>query len=518
MVRLKSYICGEWFDGGAGGRDLVNPSTEELIAETNTNGIDYAKALKFAREVGGPALRSMTFTERGDLLKQMSRVLYAERENLIVISSKCNGATRKDSKFDIDGATGTLATYAGLSKSLGERSFQVDEESISLNKANARYIGQHIRLARPGVAVHINAFNFPAWGTFEKLAVAILAGMPVITKPATSTALLTYEMIRIIVEAKILPPGVLSFVAGPSGDMMDHLQVQDVVAFTGSASTASLLRSTASVVQNSVTFNAEADSLNSAVLAADIEVGDDVWYTFIRNVTTDITQKCGQKCTAIRRIFVPQKMVGAVAEVLAESLSTVVVGNPAADDVTMGPVATAGQLRDAISGMKSFAEFAEIICGGPSRIDGVGAPSGKGFFVAPTLFVARDSSAPIFHNREVFGPCAVILPYDGTATEAARLVGLGNGSLMSSVYSDNKRWLSQCLLELAVWNGRVQLISSKIAAGAFEPGMVLPTLVHGGPGRAGGGEELGGLRGLDLYTNRVAIQGDSSMLKRLLAL
>ncbi|MDG1480630.1 MAG: 3,4-dehydroadipyl-CoA semialdehyde dehydrogenase [Myxococcota bacterium] len=515
-MRLQSYLLDQWMPGEGPTRDLVNPATEEVIAQTTTAGIDFAAALHHARTVGGPALRAMTFAERGGLLKAMSRALYAKREELITLSSRCNGATRGDSKFDIDGATGTLSHYAYIGKTMGDARFTIDGEAEKLS-SGARYVGQHVRLPRPGVAVHINAFNFPAWGTFEKIATAILAGMPVVTKPATATSPLTYRMVQILIEEGVVPAGVLGFIAGPAGDLLDHLGPQDCVAFTGSADTAARLRAGPGILERSARINVEADSLNAAVLGPDVGVGDDVWYTFIRNIVKDMTQKTGQKCTAVRRVFVPEAIAGEVVEALVDELSRITVGDPTVSGVDMGPVATAAQLRDCRAGMALLSEVAEIKCGGPDAVSGVGAPEGKGYYIAPTLlFAANAREASVVHRHEVFGPCATVLAYSGEATEAAELVAMGQGCLVSSVYGSDKAWMSDFLMSAACWNGRVVVCSKKVADQTLPPGMVLPNQVHGGPGRAGGGEELGGVRGLDLYTNRTAIQGDRGLLKKIL--
>ena len=515
MVTLKSYLSGSWQVGTGTDTILFNPSTEEPVAKSNTNGLDFAAALQYARTKGGPVLRSMTFAERSELLKEMSRVLHEQRERLLDISCDCNGATRGDSKFDVDGATATLSSYARLGSKLGEHGFRIDGSASNL-AANARYVGQHVLLPRPGVAVHINAFNFPAWGTFEKIATAILAGMPVISKPATSTAWLAYEMIKVVIDSGVVPDGVLSFVAGSSGDMLNHLGPQDVVAFTGAASTAAQLRSGMPFLHKSTRFNAEADSLNAAIIGPDVEPGDDLWALVVRNIVTDMTQKAGQKCTAIRRVFVPQEHVDALEESIKDGLHELKIGYPSDSAVRMGPVASAAQLRDVRAGISSLAEYADIVVGGPDAISGINAPEGKGYFVAPTLLRARDAHNPIFHEIEVFGPCATILPYSGEAKEGAELIAKGEGCLVSSAYSNDRNWLREICFEAAPWNGRLQLCSKKVSDSALPPGMVLPNQLHGGPGRAGGGEELGGERGMALYCNRVAIQGDRLMLSQLL--
>ena len=516
MVRLQSYLSGSWQSGTGTPRQLVNPSTGAVVAETSTAGLDLAAAVAHAREVGGPALRALTFAQRGELLKAMARALHAQRETLLDVSRDCNGTTRGDGKFDIDGATGTLAAYARYGKQLGDRTVLLDGEAEKLGQG-ARYVGQHVRVSRPGVAVHINAFNFPAWGTFEKVAVALLAGVPVITKPATATAWLTHEMVKILVDAAILPDGALQLLCGSAGDLLDHLGPQDCIAFTGSADTGAVLRAHDCVVKRSTRLTIEADSLNAAIIGPDLSPGDDLWHCAVRNIVKDITQKTGQKCTAVRRILVPEATADALGEAIVEELGRVTVGYPTERAIGMGPVATASQLRDARAGIALLSEEADVLCGGAAPVDGVGCEPGAGFFVRPTLLRARDAMAATHvHSHEVFGPCATLLPYDGTATTAAALLAKGQGMLVSSAYSNDRAWIGALITEGAVWNGRLVLASAKVADQVLPPGMVLPNQVHGGPGRAGGGEELGGLRGLDFYTNRVALQGDAGILRKIL--
>jgi oxepin-CoA hydrolase/3-oxo-5,6-dehydrosuberyl-CoA semialdehyde dehydrogenase len=372
-------------------------------------------------------------------------------------------------------------------------------------------VGQHVRLPRPGVALHINAFNFPAWGTFEKIAVALLAGVPVVSKPASSTALLAWRMVQIVVEAGILPPGALSFVAGAPGDLLDHLGPQDMIAFTGSADTAARLRGIPAVREWGARLNVEADSLNAAVLGPDVSPGSEMWHLALRNIARDMTQKTGQKCTAVRRIFAPEDLADELREALCEELGRVVVGNPADDGVGMGPVATANQLRDGRAGIELLAGEGRVVTGG------AGAIAERGYFIAPTLIeIADGASASRVHQHEVFGPCASLIRYDGGAARAAELVARGQGCLVSSVYADDRDWLTEFLFAAAPWNGRVVVGSEKVADQVLPPGMVLPNQVHGGPGRAGGGEELGGLRGLEHYTQRVALQGDAGLLRKIL--
>ncbi|MBK9367816.1 MAG: 3,4-dehydroadipyl-CoA semialdehyde dehydrogenase [Deltaproteobacteria bacterium] len=517
MVRLKSYVNGAWFEGQAPFATLIDPATEAPVAEASTRGLDFAAAVKHAREVGGPALRALTFAQRAALIKEASRAIYAERERLLDIAQVNGGNTRGDAKFDVDGATATLSYYASVGKGLGDVHHLIDGDTEVLSRTNARFVGLHVRAPKRGVAVHVNAFNFPAWGTFEKAAVAWLAGMPVITKPATSTAWLTYEMVKILIDGKILPEGALQLIAGSAGDLLDQLGGQDVLAFTGSANTGATLRGSNCHTQRSVAVNVEADSLNAAVLGPDVERGDDVYNWFVRAVQVEMTQKAGQKCTAIRRVIVPEPLVDAVIEDLSDALSRVVVGNPADATVTMGPLTTLSQLNDYRAGVALLSQDAEIVFGSAAPVNGVGAPEGKGAYAAPVVLRARDSlNAPNVHQHEVFGPVCTVLPYDGTAAQAAQIVALGEGSLATSVATDDRDFLAALLLELTPYNGRVLTVDKKVADQATPHGMVLPQLNHGGPGRAGGGEELGGLRGLDLYLQRTAIQGNRGVLERLL--
>ncbi len=514
MQVLSSYVSGSWQKGdSAKAAVLVNPATEEPLAETSTAGIDFASALSFARDKGGAALRALTFGERGDLLRAMSRAIHSNRDALLDIAMQNGGNTRSDAKFDIDGASGTLAFYSDLGRELGARKLLVDGDATQLGRS-PRFVGQHVYMARRGVAVHVNAFNFPAWGFGEKAACALLAGMPIVVKPATSTALVAHRIVEIIVGANILPAGALTLVTGSAGDMLDHMRGEDVLSFTGGGNTATTLRSAKNVVRDSVRVNVEADSLNAAILGSDIEQGSDTYLAFLRDVFRDITQKTGQKCTAIRRILVPRSRINDVADDLVERLREVVVGNPTADKVTMGPLATANQLRDIRAGIDLLAAESKRVFG--EKVEPVGSPAGKGYFVPPTLFVQDDpAKARAVNEHEVFGPVATLLAYD-SADQAIELVRRGGGGLVSTVYSDDRAILGELGLGIASSHGRVVLTSAKIADQTPGPGTVLPHSIHGGPGRAGGGEELGGVRGLGFYSQRVALQGDRPILEALL--
>lgn len=506
MQELSSYVLGAWKSGSGRTATLVNPTSEEPLAQTSTGGIDFQAVLGHARETGGPALRALSFGERAGLLKALSAAVHAAREELIELSIRNAGTTRSDAKFDIDGATGTLAAYASFGKGLGDARVLVDGEGVQLGRT-ARFWGEHVRTPRPGAAVHVNAFNFPAWNMLEKAACALLAGMPVIEKPGTPTALVAWRISHLIVESGVLPEGAWQFLCGSAGDLLDHMGPHDCLAFTGSSGTAALLRGNANLVRHNVRVNMEADSLNSAVLGPDADADSETFALFVKNVALDMTQKTGQKCTAVRRVLVPEGRVDEVCEALVETLARTKVGDPAESDVRMGPLVSASQLEDVRAGIARLSEVGEAACGGADAI------AERGYFVAPTLFVARDARAPEVHAEEVFGPVSTVLPYDGTAAEAAAIVAMGGGSLVSSLYSNDGDWTGEAALAMAPHNGRLWLGSDRMAEQSLPPGMVLPAMLHGGPGRAGGGEELGGLRGLEFYLQRTAVQGFQKLVR-----
>lgn len=513
MHTLRSYLAGRWQTGTGAPTPLFDPTTEEVIAGANTEGLDFAEALEHCRTVGGPALRAMSFAERGALLKAMAKALYGHREELLALSTRSGGNTRGDAKFDVDGATGTMAFYGKLGEGLGDGKWLADGESEQL-APNPRFIGRHVKVPRRGVAVHINAFNFPAWGFGEKAAVALLAGMPVLCKPATSTAVLTERMFEILVESGVVPAGVLALVAGGAGDLTDHLGPQDVLSFTGGSATAAYLRSRPNLAAAGVRMNVEADSLNAAILGPDVDRDSTAYDLFLKEVRKDMTQKAGQKCTAIRRLFVHRDHLDAVRDDLAEGVRSIVVGDPSEKDVDTGPVATARQRDDAMAGIARLSEHGRFVVGDGGRgpLRGVGD---KGYFVGACLLeMPSASDAGAAHDVEVFGPVQTLLPWSSDE-ELIAAVSRGHGGLVTSVYSDDRDWSADLALELAPHHGRVHLGSSKVADHSPGPGTVLPQMVHGGPGRAGGGEELGGLRGLDFYLQRCAIQGLKRVVEKL---
>ena len=500
MQELRSHVAGRWIAGTGAPQTLLNPTTEEPLAQASSEGIDLKAALDYARTTGGPALRAMSFAERGIALKAVADAMQSEREALLDLAIANGGNTRSDAKFDVDGAIATLLAYSEWGMSLGSNRWLADGEGIQLGRS-ARFHGQHISVPRHGVAVHINAFNFPAWGFAEKAAVALLAGMPVLSKPATSSAMVAHRITQLIVDKKLLPEGALSFLVGAARDLVSHLGPQDVVAFTGSGDTGMLIRSMPNVVKHSVRVNVEADSLNAAVLGPAVEPRSDMYELFLKDVVRDMTQKAGQKCTAIRRVLVPQEWYSSVKQDLAELLGAIRVGDPRFEDTRMGPLASAAQLADVREGVERL--------GGRHVFGGPASPGRKGFFMNPTLI---EEPSEAVHEREVFGPVAALLRYKD---DPAPIVARGNGGLVSSVYSDDQDFIERVVTDLAPYHGRLFLGHPKIELSPG-PGTVLPQLVHGGPGRAGGGEELGGLRGLSFYMQRVALEGSRPVIQKIL--
>ena len=514
MQLLASYLSGSWSPGSGARTALVNPATEAQLAEVSAGGHDLAAAFSYARKAGSAELGALTFAQRGALLAACAKAIHGAREALIDLAVANGGNTRGDAKFDVDGGAMTLSFYAELAAKLPASGLLADGEPIQVGRT-ARMGGQHVWARRRGVAVHINAFNFPGWGLCEKLACALLAGMPVIAKPATATALVAHKMMELF--APLLPAGALQMLVGPAGDLLDHLGPGDVVAFTGGSATARTLRAHATIALHGVRLNIEADSLNAAVLAPDVELSSETGGLFLADVVRDMTQKTGQKCTAIRRVLVPAGVEGEVADAMKERLAAIQIGDPSLENVRMGPLATAAQAKDIKAGIARLATATESIYGGTGEITPVGVPAGKGFFVGPVIRATKDpmNCAPL-NEHEVFGPCSTIGTYDGSSAFASAFIAKGDGCLVSSAYSDDRDWVAAFVGAAAPWAGRLYLGSSKMAAQSPGPGTALPSLLHGGPGRAGGGEELGGERGLHFYMQRTALEGDASVLKSLL--
>ena len=481
MKTLRSYLGERWVEGAGAPQTLVDPATEEPLAQVSSDGLDLVAALDHARRKGGPSLRALSFAERGNLLKETAKAIQAHRDELLDLAVANGGNTRSDAKFDIDGAIFTLQTYAEIGSSLGTAKFLVDGEGVQLGRS-PRFHGQHINVPRHGVAVQINAFNFPAWGLAEKAASALLAGMPVFSKPATSSAMVAHRLMEILVEKKVLPEGALSLLVGAPRDLPALLGAQDVLAFTGSGAASG--PSTAAP-------------------------GGDMYETFLKDVLRDMTQKAGQKCTAIRRVLVPQAHAATMREDLAEGLKAVRVGNPALEETRMGPLASGSQLADVREGVAKLGAEGKLAFGNAAPL------AGKGFFISPVLMeFAKDALAASVHAREVFGPVASLLAYSGKGSDAAAIVARGNGGLVSSLYSEDAAFLEEVVSGIAPYHGRIFLGHPKIEMSPG-PGTVLPQLVHGGPGRAGGGEELGGVRGLAFYMQRVALEGSRPVIQKL---
>ena len=513
---LQSFLSGRWQNGQGTETELRNPVTGELLATASARGLDLAAALDHARRQGASALQELGYADRATLLGRIADVLTANRARYEAIAIANSGNTKSDAAIDIDGGIGTLKYYARLGASLGEARMLLDQGPVRLAKPE-NYQAIHLLVPRRGVAVHVNAFNFPSWGLWEKAAVALLAGVPVLAKPASSTALLACEMVRDVVAADILPDGALNLLCGSAGDLLSHLTADDVVAFTGSHDTARRIRGHANVIERNVPVNIEADSINAAVLAPDAAPGSPAFDAFVREVSREITVKAGQKCTAIRRAFVPAAHATAAAEALVAKLTAIVVGDPRRDDVRMGPVVTRAQQTAVRDGIDRLATQAEVLCGGSAapKLDGI--DQGTSAFVAPTLLRAGDAgAAQVVHDTEVFGPVATLLAY-GDANEAIALVRRGGGSLVASIFGADTELLARTARELGSAHGRILAVDPSIVAGHTGHGIVMPQCNHGGPGRAGNGEELGGLHGLRFYHQRVAIQGSSDLLPRLQA-
>jgi oxepin-CoA hydrolase / 3-oxo-5,6-dehydrosuberyl-CoA semialdehyde dehydrogenase len=510
-MNLQSYVCGVWRSGTGSGVPLRDASTGEVIAEASSAGIDFGAVLEHARELGGPALRALTFHQRASLLRSVAKRLSELKEEFYVLSY-CTGATKSDSIIDIDGGIGTVFAFAGKgSRELPNARVVVDGDMEILSKTGS-FAGQHLFVSREGVAVHINAFNFPVWGMLEKLAPAILAGMPVIVKPATSTAYLTELVVRRIIDAKILPEGALQLVCGSLGRLFEHLNCQDTVSFTGSAHTAAQLRVHPALIRHAVRLVAETDSLNSSILALDAVPGTPEFDLFVKEVVREMTAKAGQKCTAIRKALVPAAAIDAVTAAVQEALRHIVVGDPRADGVRMGPLVSQEQRSNVLARVAELQRESDLVAGSLNEFEVKGADRERGAFVAPLLLRCRDPrTARAVHEVEAFGPVATLLSYVDTA-EAIMLARRSAGSLAASVFTADDALASRMVAGLAPYHGRILVVNRHCGKDSTGHGSPLAPLTHGGPGRAGGGEEMGGIRGVLHYMQRVAIQGSPDTL------
>ncbi|QDJ08520.1 Oxepin-CoA hydrolase [Roseomonas mucosa] len=513
-LTLRSYAQDRWIAPSGPGTEIRGAVDGRVVATASSEGLDFAAMARHAREAGGPALRRLGFHARAEMLKRLATFLGDRKEAFYELSFD-TGATRRDSLIDIDGGIGTLFAYASRGRrELPAGRFVVEGEVERLSR-NGSFAGLHILSPLQGVAVHVNAFNFPCWGMLEKLAPAILAGMPVIAKPATATAYVAHAVAEAIVASGLLPPGAFQFVAGGTGDLLDHLAGQDLLSFTGSAATSVKLRDNPAVSRNAVRFVAERDSLNAAILGPDATPETPEFDLFVKEVVREMTAKAGQKCTAIRRILVPRERVGAVAEALAARLGKVAVGDPRRDDVRMGPLASLDQRRDVRAAVARLRAEATILCGDPDHCEVLGGDAEKGAFMAPVLLHCEHPlQASLVHELEAFGPVATLMPYDGVE-EAVALARRGEGSLVASAFSYDPTVTAELVAGLAPYHGRLFLLDRDSAAESTGHGSPLPALVHGGPGRAGGGEEMGGLRGVFHHMQRTALQASPAKLAAL---
>ncbi|MNK74193.1 Bifunctional protein PaaZ [compost metagenome] len=510
MTTLQSYIAGRWI-GQEAAQSLRSAVNGQAVASTHAEAIDFAEALAHARRVGIPALMKLDFQQRAERLKALAKYLAANKEALYAVSAH-TGATRADGWIDIEGGAGTLSAYASIgTNELPSGNLVHEGPAFPLGKKGG-FAGTHILVPRGGVAVHINAFNFPVWGLLEKFAPSFLAGMPCIGKPATATSYLTEALMKLIVQSGILPEGSLQLVIGSTGDLLDRLEGPDVVTFTGSADTAAKLRVNANLVRQSIPFNAEADSLNCAILAPDVTPDDEEFDLFVKEVAREMTIKAGQKCTAIRRAIVPRQHLDAVAEKLRARLAKTVIGDPSREDVRMGALASRDQQADVAERVATLLQGAELVYGERDGFAPVGDGVSEGAFFAPTLLLSRKPlEHDAAHDVEAFGPVSTLMPYDGI-DEALALAARGKGSLVGTLVTRDPAIAAKAIPVAAAWHGRLLVLDREAAAESTGHGSPLPPLKHGGPGRAGGGEELGGLRAVKHYLQRAALQGSPTML------
>jgi len=508
---LESYICSRWTRGSGTGKALADASTGDTVAVIDSTGLDFGAALEHGRRAGNPALRKMTFHQRALMLKDLAKYLMERKEEFYALSA-ATGATRTDSWIDIEGGIGTLFAYASSGRrELPNTRLLVEGAPEVLSKDNS-FVGQHILTPLEGTAVHINAFNFPCWGMLEKLAPTLVAGMPAVIKPASQTAYLTELMVRRMIESGILPDGTLQLICGSVGDLLDHVTCQDVVTFTGSAATGRRLRTHPRIVEDSVRFTMEADSLNCSLLGPDARPGTEEFDLFVKEVAREMTVKAGQKCTAIRRVLAPKAQADALIEALNARLGKTTVGNPCDDSVRMGPLASLDQREEVRSRVVELRAEAELVFGDPEKAEAIAGNPEDGAFLSPLLlYCDKPLTSEAVHNVEAFGPVATVMPYDGLA-DAAALARKGKGSLVASVFTNDPAFARDAVAALAPWHGRILINNRDSAKASTGHGSPLPALIHGGPGRAGGGEEMGSTRGVKHFMQRSALQGSPDML------
>lgn len=514
-MKLKNYVLGKWVDGEGDGTPLTNPTNNGILAYATSKGIDLNVALKFSRNTGTTNLQKLSYGQRAELLCALSNTLKSKRDVYYKIALENSGNTLNDARIDVDGGIGTLKYYSAIGAGLGDAKYLIDSNFERLARDKA-FQATHISTPLKGVAIQINAFNFPSWGMWEKVAVSILSGVAAFIKPATATCYLSNEMFKDIIEADILPEGALSMICGGGHDLMDYVTLNDVVLFTGSADTALKLQKTPYVLQSNVRFNAETDSLNSCILGKDVSKDNALYDAFIGEVVKEMTIKAGQKCTAIRRIFVPEECIDDVSKKLVEALSNITMGDPKDESVQLGPLVDKKQHDATVEGLEKLKAETQTLTALLDEKNLIGEDVKKDCFFAPTLLRCdAPLEAKTIHEIEVFGPVATIMPYQDYDV-LWKLVALGNGSLVSSMFSNDQETFIEASTRLSSCHGRLLLVDEVIHASHTGHGNVMPQCLHGGPGRAGGGQELGGLRGLALYHQQTAIQTNSAILEKLL--
>jgi len=513
MRNYNNYALGNWTKGEGKGAPLFNAITGEELGRASSKGLDFSDMMSYARKVGGPKLRKMTFQERGLMLKALALHLHSIKNKFYALSAQ-TGATKVDSWIDIEGGIGNIFANASLRKNFPDLPYHVDGDMAPLSK-NGTFIGHHIMMPREGVAIHINAFNFPIWGMLEKIAVNLMAGVPAIVKPATITCFLTEMMVREIVDSKILPEGSLQLICGSARGIIDNVETGDIVTFTGSASTGMMLKSNPRLIEKAVSFNMEADSLNCSVLGEDAVPGTAEFDLFIKEVQREMTVKAGQKCTAVRRIIVPEKLLEDVQIALGKRLAKTTIGDPSVEGVRMGALAGSEQKIEVTEKVQQLAQSQEIVYGSLEEFEVTGADKNKGAFISPILFLNDDPfNKTDCHNIEAFGPVSTILPYK-TIEEAIELARMGKGSLVCSIITNDMKIAEQFVLGAASMHGRILVLNEACSKESTGHGSPMPLLTHGGPGRAGGGEEMGGVRGIKHYLQRTAIQGHPTTITAL---
>ena len=513
MKNYANYALGNWTKGEGEGTPLFNAITAKEIGRASSKGLDFSEMMSYARKVGGSKLRKMTFQERGLMLKALALHLHSIKNKFYALSAK-TGATKVDSWIDIEGGIGNIFANASLRKNFPDLPYHVDGDMAPLSKKGT-FIGHHIMTPREGVAIHINAFNFPIWGMLEKIAVNLMAGVPAIVKPATITCFLTEMMVREIVDSKILPEGSLQLICGSARGIIDNVETGDIVTFTGSASTGMMLKANPRLIEKAVSFNMEADSLNCSVLGEDAVPGTAEFDLFIKEVQREMTVKSGQKCTAVRRIIVPEKLVEDVQIALGKRLAKITIGDPSVEGVRMGSLAGNEQKKEVTEKVQQLAQTQEIVYGSLEEFEVTGADKNKGAFISPILFLNDDPfNKTDCHNIEAFGPVSTILPYK-TIEEAIELARMGKGSLVCSIITNDMKIAEQFVLGAASMHGRILVLNEACSKESTGHGSPMPLLTHGGPGRAGGGEEMGGVRGIKHYLQRTAIQGHPTTITAL---